>query len=347
MRVPGAGRRNTGAGRVSPVLGSAGRVEEWWTATARATQGGSGGGEGTLLCLRGDQRPGQLGRLLRLPGHGEPLEGTAGQTLPVIVETSEFRSELTVTNFSEEPRTLGFPVCGPRGSSPMTRRPASTMALEAGEQEIIPTWWMSFAVRGWQGWARPGASTGPLFVEAEDGDMSGIVIGARTGSEGEVGQYGVFYNAVPEGGAFGRWPGWTGCSRRGEPEQLGTGEHRGIDDSESVFSLEIYDGETGSLVTTVTTKSIPPGAGTRSTASWATTLGELRRATSGSGRSRATTPSWPTGSSTTVERRESAAATEPTCRPGSKHRRKPATPGTGIFRPGPDGRGFLSRTILD
>ena len=31
-----------------------------------------------------------------------------GQTLPVIVETSEFSSELTVTNFSEEPRTLDF-----------------------------------------------------------------------------------------------------------------------------------------------------------------------------------------------------------------------------------------------
>ncbi len=30
------------------------------------------------------------------------LEGTAGQTLPVIVETSAFTSELTVTNFSGE-----------------------------------------------------------------------------------------------------------------------------------------------------------------------------------------------------------------------------------------------------
>ena len=39
------------------------------------------------------------------------LEGTAGQTLPVVVETSAFTSELTVTNFSDiqEP---GFPVCG-------------------------------------------------------------------------------------------------------------------------------------------------------------------------------------------------------------------------------------------
>ena len=42
------------------------------------------------------------------PVAASSLEGTAGQTLPVIVETSEFRSELTVTNFSEEPRRLDF-----------------------------------------------------------------------------------------------------------------------------------------------------------------------------------------------------------------------------------------------
>ena len=46
------------------------------------------------------------------PVTASSLEGTAGQTLPVIVETSAFTSELTVTNFSEEPRTLDFPVCG-------------------------------------------------------------------------------------------------------------------------------------------------------------------------------------------------------------------------------------------
>ena len=36
------------------------------------------------------------------------LEGTAGQILPVILETSRFVSELTVTNFSEEARLLHF-----------------------------------------------------------------------------------------------------------------------------------------------------------------------------------------------------------------------------------------------
>ena len=52
------------------------------------------------------------------------LEGTAGQTLPVVVETSEFRSELTVTNFSEEPRRLDFQFVA-EGSRGTTRRRAS------------------------------------------------------------------------------------------------------------------------------------------------------------------------------------------------------------------------------
>ena len=42
------------------------------------------------------------------PVEASSLEGTAGQTLPVIVETSAFRSELTVTNFSDAARTLNF-----------------------------------------------------------------------------------------------------------------------------------------------------------------------------------------------------------------------------------------------
>ena len=42
------------------------------------------------------------------PVTASSLEGAAGQTLPVIVETSAFRSELTVTNFSEEARRLDF-----------------------------------------------------------------------------------------------------------------------------------------------------------------------------------------------------------------------------------------------
>ena len=82
-----------------------------------------------------------------------------GQTLPVIVETSEFTSELTVTNFSEEPRTLDFQFVadgieadGQDGG--LQHDPGSRPAARS-----LPRWWKSCAARGWRGWGRPGAST--------------------------------------------------------------------------------------------------------------------------------------------------------------------------------------------
>ena len=88
--------------------------------------------------------------------------------------------------------------------------------------------------------------------------MSGIVIGARTGSEGGGGQYSVFYNAVPVGAAFSEVAWIDALQQNGENRSnlalVNTGE---VDGSDSVFRLEIYDGETGMLVTTIATRPIP------------------------------------------------------------------------------------------
>ena len=88
--------------------------------------------------------------------------------------------------------------------------------------------------------------------------MSGIVIGARTSSEGGGGQYGVFYNAVPEGEGF-RKEAWVEGLQQNEENRsnlalVNTGE---VDGSESIFHVEIYNGETGMLEETVVTDPIP------------------------------------------------------------------------------------------
>ena len=118
------------------------------------------------------------------PVAASSLEGAAGQTLPVIVETSAFRSELTVTNFSEEPRRLDFRFVA--DAIKTTDKTASfSMNLEAGEQRIIPEVVEELRRQGVAGLGTTrGFYAGPLFVVAEGGDMSGIVIGARTGSQG-------------------------------------------------------------------------------------------------------------------------------------------------------------------
>ena len=192
------------------------------------------------------------------PVTASSLQGTTGQTLPVIVETSAFRSELTVTNFSEEPRTLDFQFVA-EGIETDDKTAVFSMTLEAGQQEIVAEVVDELRRQGVAGLGSTrGFYAGPVFIVAEDGDMSGIVVGARTGSEGGGGSYSVFYNAVPEGEAFAKEAWVEGLQQNEENRSnlalVNTGE---VDGSASVFHLEIYDGETGMLVETVVTKPIP------------------------------------------------------------------------------------------
>ena len=192
------------------------------------------------------------------PVEASSLEGREGQTLPVIVETSAFRSELTVTNFSEEPRTLDFRFVSEQIKAD-DKTASFSMTLEGGQQEIIPEVVEELRRQGVAGLGSTrGFYAGPLFVVAEGGDMSGIVIGARTGSQGGGGQYSVFYSAVPFGEAFSREVWVEGLQQNEENRSnlalVNTGE---VDGSASVFHLEIYDGATGMLVETVVTKPIP------------------------------------------------------------------------------------------
>ena len=186
------------------------------------------------------------------------LEGRMGQTLPVIVETSAFRSELMVTNFSEEPRKLDFQFVAD-GIEAAGNAAAFSMTLEAGQQEIVADVVEELRRQGVAGLGSTrGFYAGAVFATAEEGNMSGIVIGARTGSEGGGGSYSVFYNAVPFGSAFTEAAWVEGLQQnrknRSNLALVNTGE---VDGSASVFHLEIYDGETGLLEQTVVTKPIP------------------------------------------------------------------------------------------
>ena len=174
------------------------------------------------------------------------LEGKRRQTLPVIVETGEFSSELTVTNFSDEPRTLDFEFVSEQIRRDDNRVEFS-MTLEAGEQAIVPEVVAALRREGMAGLGRTrGVYLGPVFVRAKEGDLSGVVLGARTGSRGGGGQYSVFYNAVPDGEAFAQEAWVEGLQQNEENRSnlalVNTGE---ADGSESVFHLEIYDGGAG------------------------------------------------------------------------------------------------------
>ena len=191
------------------------------------------------------------------------LAGAMGQTLPVVIEVGPFTSELTVTNFSDEPKAVSFSLVA---DAIETEDDTVTfnLPLLPGQQYIIPN--AIDTARQQFGINLPSGLAVPLFATADNGGMSGIVIGARTGSladPGDVGrgQYSVFYTAVPQGAAFAE-SAWVDGLQQNEENRsnlalVNTGE---VDDSDSVFSLEIYDGETSQLVATVSNADTTVGA---------------------------------------------------------------------------------------
>ncbi len=193
------------------------------------------------------------------PVRAGSLEGARGQTLPVILERGSFSSELTVTNFSERARTVSFAFVSEGVDTP-DRTAEFSMRLEAGEQAIISDLVDAMRRQGVSGIGPASGLAGALFAWVEGGDMSGIVIGARTASPALLagGRYGVFYNAVPYGSAFSRVAWVEGLQQNRESRSnlalVNTGE---VDDSRSVFSIDIYDGDTGLLVRTITGRTVP------------------------------------------------------------------------------------------
>ena len=186
------------------------------------------------------------------PVTASSLAGTRGQTLPVIIETAVFGSELTVTNFSDAAQTIHFRFVADKVQTADDTALVS-LTLQAGEQRIIPNIVNQWRQQGVAGIGPAGpALVGAVFATVDSGDMSGIVIGARTGSPGGGGQYSLFYNAVPYGLAFSDSAWIDGLQQNAENRSnlalVNTGEE---DDSESVFNLDIYDGDTGMLVNTV------------------------------------------------------------------------------------------------
>ena len=186
------------------------------------------------------------------------LVGKRGQTLPVIIETRSFTSELTVTNFSPVTKTVDFSfVADAIGTGDDTA--TFSLRLKAGEQSILPDIVAELRRKGVAGIGPAGRPfVGALFAAVAGGDMSGIVIGARTGApDRRGGQYSLFYNAVPYGSASIESAWIYGLQQNEENRSnlalVNTGE---IDDSSSTFEITIYD---GSGATRPRTKSVVLG----------------------------------------------------------------------------------------
>ena len=187
------------------------------------------------------------------PVREDSLAGERGQTLPVIIETRDFASELTVTNFSSVPKTVDFRFVAEAVETDDDTAVFS-LELEPGEQRILPRivdWLREQEVEGIG--AADEAFVGAVFASVAEGGMSGIVMGARTGSpDTRGGQYSLFYNGVPYGTAS-TMSAWIYGLQQNEENRsnlalVNTGE---VDDSEILFEIDIYDGEGDSEPRTV------------------------------------------------------------------------------------------------
>ena len=179
------------------------------------------------------------------PVREDSLAGKRGQTLPVIIETGDFTSELTVTNFSSVPKTVDFRFVAEAVETD-DETASFSLKLKAGEQQILPQvvdWLRQQEVAGIGAADEP--FVGAVFATVAEGDMSGIVMGARTGApDKRGGQYGLFYNGVPDGSAS-TMSAWIYGLQQNEENRsnlalVNTGE---VDDSDSTIEIDIYDGD--------------------------------------------------------------------------------------------------------
>lgn len=179
------------------------------------------------------------------------MNGRSGFTVPAVVETSQFASELILANSSGTKRTLqlAFRADAVRTADQTARL---TLDLNPLQQLIIPDFVQFLRDRGIQGVEDVNTSyAGPLFVTSEAIDLPGVFVGARTSTRRPGGRYGVFYPGVPVGTASTKSAWLHGLRQDAENRTnlaiISTGD---VDTMDSLFEIEIYDGATGQKTAT-------------------------------------------------------------------------------------------------
>jgi hypothetical protein len=177
-------------------------------------------------------------------------------TLPVLVETSAFSTELVLTNFSDVLRGVQLTYY----SSALTGGSASLLIkLEGGEQQILPSFVQLLRDRGAVSDAAGPVFAGPLVALDTTGDLRGIAVGARTSIAGGGGRFGLFSEAVPSGSEATERAWVYGLQQNADNRTnlaiVNTGSVGGAD----TFRIDLFDGATGQKVVPSNTLTVPAG----------------------------------------------------------------------------------------
>jgi hypothetical protein len=180
------------------------------------------------------------------------LAGRTGLTLPVVVEASGFTSELVVTNFSALMKNLSCRYTADAIENP-SRMALFQLEVLPGQQLILSDLVQRLREQAVSGMPAMGSVVaGPMFLTVDTGDMDGIFVGARTSAVGGGGRYGVFYVAVPFGAASSTSAWIYGLQQNADNRAnlgiVNTGENNA---DTNVFTIELFDGNSGLKVATV------------------------------------------------------------------------------------------------
>lgn len=168
------------------------------------------------------------------------LGGSERITLPVVVETPVFSTEVVVASASATARRLRLTV---HGDALGDDGAGMVVDVPAGGQVVLPDFVAALRAKGL---VVPTPVVGPLLATTAEGSTVGLYVGGRTGSAGGGGRYGLFCSGVPSGKAADG-PVWLNglqqtATTRTNLALVNTGEAGGSTD---VFRVEVWDGATG------------------------------------------------------------------------------------------------------
>ncbi len=166
-------------------------------------------------------------------------------TLPVVVETGAFSTEVVLTNTSDYLRGLSITYFA---DALFSGAVTFSLKLNPGEQQILPQFVQVLRDRKIVKELAGATFLGPLVVTDSTGDTRGLFLGGRTSTPGGGGQYGLFTPAVPSGSeAVDR--AWIYALRQDAENRsnlaiVNTGS---ADSQADVFRLQIWNGANGSM----------------------------------------------------------------------------------------------------
>ncbi|MEW5976083.1 MAG: SBBP repeat-containing protein [Acidobacteriota bacterium] len=186
------------------------------------------------------------------PAPEKPLLSRTALTIPVVVETATFKSELVITNWSSLSKTVFLSFVSDSVTTPNSTA-TLTLFVHPQGQLIVSNVIELFRRYSVPGIGPPGTThVGALSAVLQDGDASGLYLGARTSAPATTGRYGVAYSAVSSG-LTNRDVTWLYGLRQDDSNRtnLGLVNSGDVDSNPVELRIDLFDGDTGLLVGSV------------------------------------------------------------------------------------------------